>query len=208
MPVNRLLTDEDRKFLEPTINLMWKVCPNIMRKKIERANVQQAFVLYETLRNMVHPTPSNILSVGCFDDTAFEYLKTIGANIVGIDPVYGYDLHQFRQSHSTQFNIAFATSVIEHVQNDEEFIKDMCDILLPDGIGILTMDFNNNYKLGDKLPRTDLRFYRRIDLEVRLYDVLIRNNCRLIDTPDWSGEPEFTHDGCNYSFATFVFRKN
>ena len=55
---------------------------------------------------------------------------------------------------------------------------------------------------------SDLRFYTRKDLEFRLTKVLTDNNCDLVDSPEWFGEPEFIHDGCRYSFATFVFRKN
>lgn len=189
---------------------MWHYCPEMMKRKIERANVQQAFVLNTVVTEKVkfiEITP-NILSVGCFDDTAYEYLKNASISIVGIDPEINTDLHTFRINSNSKFDIIFSTSVIEHVQDDEEFLDDICKLLERGGVGILTMDFNNDYRPGDRLPKTDVRFYTKKDLEFRLTKILTDNGCDLVDVPDWSGEPEFTHDGCNYSFATFVFRKN
>lgn len=210
MPVNRLLTDRDREFLKPTINAMWLSCPHMMRRKIERANVQQAFVVYEVLK-AINSANDKILSVGCYDDTALEHLKYINVvkDIVGIDPQINYDLTTYALTlvFEPTFDIIFSTSVIEHVQYDEQFIADICQLLKMGGVGILTMDFNDGYKIGDRLPATDLRFYTKKDLEFRLTKILTDNGCDLVDIPDWNGEPEFTHDGCNYSFATFVFRK-
>lgn len=206
MTINRLLTDKDREFYAPTVKFMFQLIPDMMKRKIIRANVQQAFV-FDTVRDF-YKNNKLILSVGCFDDTAYASLQKNGYNVVGIDPQVNMDLHSFTVVTHLSYDIIFSTSVIEHVRNDEEFLADICLCLNPGGYGILTMDFNNDYKIGDRLPATDLRFYTKKDLEFRLTKVLINNNCDLVDIPDWSGEPEFTHDGCNYSFATFVFRKN
>lgn len=205
MPINRILTDIDRNTYINAIEYMKSICPEMMSRKIPEANVQQAFVL--DMVQKLYSENASILSVGCFEDTAYECLKNMNLYIVGIDPIYGYDLHRFRQNHNVGFDIAFATSVLEHVENDEEFIKDMCDLLLPNGLGILTMDFKDDYKLGDPLPATDVRFYTKYDLEVRLRNVLKSNWCDLVDAPDWSDKDNFIYQGHQYSFATFVFRK-
>jgi len=206
MSINRLLTDTDRIQLSPTIKLMWNLCPTTMKRKIERANVQQAFV-FDRIINY-YKEDNTILSVGCYDDTAFEAsVITYGYAVEGIDPQINFDLHTFRQNYNVGFDIVFSTSVIEHVKDDEEFVKDICDLLLPGGYGILTMDFNNNYKVGDSLPATDLRFYTKYDLDIRLRRIIESKGCELVEESDWVGEPEFFHDGCSYSFATFVFRK-
>lgn len=207
MPVNRLLTDDDREALDGIIFDMWGVCKETMRKKIQRANVQQAFVLHYVLHLIKNIVDPKILSVGCFEDTAYEYLRKQSIDLIGIDPQINYDLRTYINNGREPFDIVFATSVLEHVEDDEGFISDMCKLLKPYGYGILTVDFNNNYRVGDPLPKTDLRFYTKHDLEFRLTKILTDNGCDLVDTPDWTGEPEFTHDGCNYSFSTFVFRK-
>jgi 2-polyprenyl-3-methyl-5-hydroxy-6-metoxy-1,4-benzoquinol methylase len=153
MKVNRLLTDYDRDLLSPVISGMWNLCPDMMRRKIERANIQQAFVLNQVRLFLRDSPDASIISIGCYDDTAYESLKKSSRNIVGIDPVCGYDLHKFRMNHNIAFDIAFSTSVLEHVADDEEFIRDMCDVILPGGYGILTMDFNDSYKIGDRLHK-------------------------------------------------------
>lgn len=208
MAINRLLTDKDREELKTLIDDMFSKLPEMMKRKISLANVQQAFVL-DTVRKLI-TYECKILSVGCFEDTAYEYLMNIPneakAEIVGIDPQINSDLHSYKGT-SGLFDIVFSTSVLEHVEDDEEFIADICSLLKVGGTGILTMDFNNDYVVGDKLPYSDLRFYTKHDLEIRLTKVLNDNGCDLVDVPDWSGTAEFTHDGCDYSFATFVFRK-
>ena len=216
MATNRLLTDKDREELKPIIEELFRVCPDTMKRKIARANVQQAFILGAVLDQIAQEDFHKVLSVGHYDDTAYEYLKSFPfsklIDLVGVDPAINIDLHSFRNGKTTKdglgFDIIFSTSVIEHVQNDEEFLDDICKLLNKGGVGILTMDFNNDYRPGDKLPHSNIRFYTKKDLEFRLTKILTNNGCDLVDIPDWSGEPEFTHDGCNYSFATFVFRKN
>jgi len=208
MAINRLLTDKDREELKPLIDDMFSKLPEMMKRKINLANVQQAFVL-DIVRKWI-TYECKILSVGCFEDTAYEYLMNTPnkdkVEIVGIDPQINFDLHSYKGA-SGLFDIVFSTSVLEHVEDDEEFVADICSLLKVGGAGILTMDFNDDYRVGDKLPYSDLRFYTKHDLEFRLAKILTDNGCDLVDAPDWSGTAEFTHDGCNYSFATFVFRK-
>lgn len=207
MSVNRILTDKDRESLQTLIHSMFEVSPDMMNRKIYRANVQQAFILNELLKILDINNGTEFLSVGCYEDTAFEYLKALGANVAGIDPMYEYDLHTFTQAHNIKFDVVFATSVIEHVANDEEFIHDICYLLKPNGIGILTMDFKDDYKKGDPLPATDVRFYTKYDLETRLHKILVDNDCELMEEPDWSDKDNFIYQGHQYSFATYVFRK-
>lgn len=208
MSINKILTDKDRQLLAPLIGEMWETCPQMMSRKIPEANVQQAFILDHVYGLFKYNNQIEVLSVGCFEDTVFEFLKKKGYMVAGIDPVYGYDLHKFRQNHGVLFDNVFATSVIEHVEKDEEFIADLCNSLKPRGWGFLTTDFKDDYKIGDPLPATDVRFYTRYDLEVRLPKILKEYDCELVDEPDWTDKDNFVYQGHDYSFATFVFRKN
>lgn len=207
MTLNRLLTDDDRKHYEDLINKMVELCPEMMARKIARANVQQAFML-ETLGKELEAKPgSTILCVGSFEDTASECLKKFGVPVTDIDPITNnIYLHDFVRT-SAMYDIVFSTSVIEHVNDDNEFLRDMCSILASNGLGIITCDFNNNYECGDKLPYSDVRFYTKKDF-TRMKKILKDYSCSLVDKPNWNGNPDFTHDGCDYSFATFVFRKD
>lgn len=209
MTYNRLLTDKDRESLKHVIDKMFIVCPEMMSRKIARANVQQAFMLDVIKDELKNDVFKSVLCVGSFEDTAFECLLRYGLSAVGIDPDINYDLHSFRlKTEPATFDIIFSTSVIEHVKDDEEFMEDICLLLKNGGLGIITCDFNNNYKAGDLLPYSDLRFYTEEDLRTRLTNIIRKHGCKLVDVPDWTGELDFSHDGCNYSFATFVFRKD
>jgi len=203
---NRILTDVDREELEPVIAEMQRLCPDVMARKIPDANVQQAFVLNEVQKEYKNGKFFT-LSVGCFEDTAYEYLKAKETGVVGIDPEKNFDLHTYIGKTNKLYDIVFATSVLEHVEDDEQFLDDMCSLMKVGGLGILTMDFKNDYKAGDPVPYTDVRFYTRHDLEVRLKAVLDKNDCEFVDEPDWTGKDRFVYQGHNYSFATFVFRK-
>jgi SAM-dependent methyltransferase len=207
MRYNRLLTDDDRMHYGILIEKMSEVCPEMMARKISRANVQQAFVLDVVSEELKEVPGIPILCVGSFEDTASEYLGRTGVSLVNIDSDINVDLHTYANKTDIKFGIIFSTSVIEHVQDDTQFIKDICKLLKPEGLAVLTCDFNDTYKDGDKLPYSDVRFYTEKDLKYRFGKILITNNCELVDCPDWSGSPDFTHDGCDYSFATLVFRK-
>jgi len=202
--LNRILTNEDREYFKPLIEEMFKACPEMMSRKIGAANVQQAFAL-DILSRLDLDT--KLCCAGSFEDTTNATLRFLGFNTVEIDPAINMDLHTYRLSATEKFDSVFSVSVLEHVENDEEFIEDMCYLLKPGGIGVVTCDFNNSYTKGMPLPATDVRFFTRHDLETRLTNILHRNNCELVDTPDWNAEPDFIYQGHLYSFATFVFRK-
>jgi hypothetical protein len=200
------LDDKAREFYKSTENKLFKVCPNVMSRKIGRANVQQAFTLSTVLEMHYNKlNKAKILCVGCFEDPSFEYLSKNGFDIIGVDPAINYSLHALTKE--IKYDIIFSTSVIEHVENDEEFIADICDLLNKDGIAILTCDFNKNYKKGDSVPATVTRQYTEYDLKTRLNNVLSEKGCSLLMEPDWSGEPEFVYQGHKYNFATYVFIK-
>lgn len=206
MELNRILTDKDRENLLPTIELMYRLCPEMMSRKIPTANVQQAFVLDLVLS--LDKVGDRILSVGCFEDTAYSSLVTLKKEIIGIDPEINYSLDTYFKTNPDKFNIIFSTSTIEHVKDDELFLSEICQLLKPDGFGILTTDFKDEYKHGDPLPATDLRFYTKNDLYNRLPNILSRYDCRLVGSPNWEDVDNFIYQGHNYSFATFVFRKD
>lgn len=204
--MNAILTDKYREEYKPVIQELFKHCPEMMSRKLELANVQQAHTFAKTreFANM----QSNILCVGSFEDTAAETLIELGYNVVGIDPALNMDLTTFFNKTKEKFDVIFSTSVIEHVPNDEQFIDQICKLLAPGGYGVLTCDFRNDYKEGDPKPGEDQRLYTKQDLLVRLYAVLIDNNCFLEGTPDYDYPPDFWYGHFNYSFATYTFRKH
>jgi hypothetical protein len=204
---NRILDDKARVEYEETIQALFKYNPQIIKRKVRQANVQQAFVL-DTVRRFATPY-SKTLSVGCFEDTAYLTLVKQHYNIEGIDPGINHDLNTFFNLPTTikgSYDVVFSTSVIEHVEEDELFVKQISELLAPGGIGIITCDFHDQWKPEDGIFSTSFRFYTRQSLKERLIPSL--TNCTLIDEPDWNCDnPDFEFGGKKYTFATFVFQK-
>jgi len=214
---NRILTDTDRELYKPILDAMYTHIPEMSGNKIASALVQQAFVYKSVLdlRNSVSymgvPRLSSatvILSAGSYQDTAAELLRYDGFSVYDVDPVINCDLRTFKQRRGNYlYDMVISTSVLEHTTNDEKFLADVCDLLVPTGIAIITCDFKDDYKAGDPVPYTSNRFYTKVDLLERLRGVLQAHNCDLIDEPNYDDKDTFIWDGINYSFATYVFRK-
>lgn len=205
-PYNRILTDGDRWLYQGIIDEMAAHSPEMMGRKISSALVQQAFVV-NTIRTLV-PKGSDILSAGAYEDTAGELLKE-QYNVVDIDPAINMDLHSYRSVFpNVRVDAVISTSVLEHTVDDQEFIVDICGLLKPGAIAVLTCDYKADYKPGDKLPTTSNRFYTYDDLLKRLNFIITDNECYLIDSPDYTAKDTFSWEGIPYSFATYVFRKD
>lgn len=205
MRFNKVLTDIDREYYAATVQDMYNWIPEMTSKKISNALVQQAFV-YETV-NIFANSHDRILSAGSYQDTAAELLRFMGWPVYDIDPVVNCDLHTYLQRKHFQHEVIISTSVLEHTINDEEFIADICQLLTPNGIAVLTCDFKDDWIPSEKVPYTSNRFYRKIDLLERLPNIFRQYNCEFVDTPDYSAQDNFIYDGIQYSFATMVFKK-
>jgi SAM-dependent methyltransferase len=204
--LNTVLTDDFRDALRPREDEMTTLCPEIIARKVRRANVQQAFVL-DCVLACAKPGAS-ILCVGYNEDTAYYALQAKGFAVDAVDPVFNTDLSGFwrRYCGKRYYDLIFSTSVIEYVEDDEAFVSQIAELLAPGGIAVLTMDFREAYKPGNAVPAADKRLYTTERILGRLAPLL--HGCRLSDTPDWSEhEPDFDYEGCRYGFATLVFRK-
>jgi SAM-dependent methyltransferase len=204
--LNTVLTEDFREALRPREDEMTALCPEIIARKAQRANVQQAFVLDRVLAGAKPGT--SILCVGFNEDTAYYALQAKGVAVDAVDPVFNTDLSGFwRQYHGKRhYDLIFSTSVIEHVEDDETFVSQIAELLAPGGTAVLTMDFREDYRRGDAVPAADKRLYTTERILGRLVPLL--HGCRLSDTPDWNEhEPDFDYEGCRYGFATLVFRK-
>lgn len=204
--MNILLNDRERNAYKDSIQELHILCPETISRKIPRANIQQAFILYEVKK--LCNKESELLCVGSYEDTACESLIKLGYNIVCIDPFINVSLEDFFRTTDKKFDLIFSTSVIEHVQNDELFIDQICKLLNPNGYAVLTCDFNNEYgKIGVGKPAEDHRLYTKDDLLVRFDKILRSNDCEMHGKSDYDHEPDFEYGGCKYSFATYTFWK-
>jgi len=208
---NRILDNNARVQYEPVIKQLHQLAPEIMASKIPAANIQQAFI-FDGVRHFSASLKSpRMLCVGSYDDSASVSLKRLGYEIVEIDPqVNGMDLNQFFHLPSTRkasYDLIFSTSVIEHVEDDELFVKQIGELLAPGGVGLLTCDFNDLHQPGDPVIPGDYRFYTQKDLISRLLPAM--KDCSLVDVPQWQcPNPDFVFIGYRYTFATLAFRKD
>lgn len=207
---NRILDNAAREQYSTAIEALWTLVPEMMARKLAAANIQQAFV-FDTVRRIARSFSSpKILCVGGYEDTASAGLAKGGLPVEDIDPVLNYDLDTFINKPTTRsgsYHIIFSTSVIEHVENDEQFVRQIVGLLAPGGMAVLTCDFNDLYRPGDKIPVEDFRFYTQRDFRERLLAADL--HCTLVDEPEWNcPSPDFEYSGCRYTFASFVIRKN
>ena len=204
--MNILLNDKERELYVDSIQELHHLCPDTISRKIERANVQQGFML--DMVKKLCTKESRLLCVGSFEDTACESLNKLGYQITEIDPSINTDLNGFFSTQPGLFDIVFSTSVIEHVPDDELFIKQICQLLNPNGCAVITCDFNNDYgKPNISKPIEDHRLYTKNDLLVRFDKILKENSCEIWGDIDYDQTPDFHYNGSVYSFATYVFIK-
>ena len=209
---NTLLDDPARAYYEPSIATLWRLAPETMRRKIPRANVQQGFMLAAVEERIRSARSRIMLCVGSFEDTACLALQTLGYRVDAIDPELNADLDSFRRDHQEKlgtYGVVFSTSVIEHVLDDERFVRDLIDMTAVGGSVVLTCDYRDDWTPDQPKPSSDVRIYTSADMW-RL--VAAMPGAKLVDEPDWNAHaPDFTIEEfgrtLHYGFATLVVTK-
>lgn len=204
----RMARAADNDTYAKEFDIMSRYAPEMVSRKIFSSLHQSAQMLYFILYNIRHD--DKLLSAGSFEDVPTEVLLKQGFDVVGVDPVLNTDLHTYKLRHPEEkFDIIFSTSVIEHVEDDEQFIEDICDMLKPGGLCFITCDFKPGYVTGDPLPATCVRLYTKERL-MKLTRLLVSRGCELTEDPSWDVTPEeldFEWDGVRYCFMGMSFRK-
>ena len=91
--MNKLLNKKEFANYQSALDLLQTHCAEMLSRKIPEANIQQAFTLQTTLDLI--PTTGNLLSAGCWEDTATETLKKVGYNVIDVDPQINTDLKTY-----------------------------------------------------------------------------------------------------------------
>lgn len=207
---NKILDDRSRAAYTEALADLARYAPEMIARKIERANIQQAFGLDVCKRFLADHPNARILAAGSFEDTAVESLRNMGYRIDEIDPnVNGMTLQDFYVSPKAQlgsYDLVVSVSVLEHVADDEQFVRIISEFLRPGGLAVLTVDFAEKWKPGANKPIVDFRLYTTRDICDRLMPAI--GDCVLVDPPRWAeGVEDFEYEGSQYGFAGFVFRK-
>jgi len=202
---NRLLSCANQDEFSKEFVLIRKYSPDMVRRKIPASLIQTAAMLHYVLA--FGSPQQKILSAGFFEDVVFDTLTKMDWSVVGVDPAVNVTLKQYKEMNPDErFDLIFSTSVIEHVPDDTDFLIDIIEMLSPGGIGLLTCDFKDDYRIGDKLPTTSLRFYTPETL-TKFIHILKSKGCTLLGTPNWEGPLDFQWEGIDYTFAGFAFIK-
>lgn len=207
---NKILDDRSRAAYSDAIGDLGKYVPDMLARKIERANIQQGFALDTARRFLAERPNARIMAAGSFEDTAVATLRAQGYQIDEIDPnVNGMTLLDFYRSPWARlgsYDLCLSVSVLEHVADDEQFVRIISEFLRPGGLAVLTVDFKEGWRPGQIKPIVDHRLYTTRDLYERLINAM--GDCALVDPPIWSeGIEDFEYEGSEYGFAGFVFRK-
>jgi SAM-dependent methyltransferase len=207
---NKILDDRSRRAYTKALHDLRSLAPAMLARKIERANIQQAFALDTAERLVKRFSEPRILAVGSYEDTAVAALRQKGFRLDEVDPsVNGLDLERFyRSAQAVQqsYDLILCVSVLEHVDDDRRFMRMIGDLLAPGGIAVFTVDFSERYPTSGQKPAVDFRLYTIHDLRDRLMEAL--PDCVLLDVPSWQdGGDDFEYEGCRYSFASWVFTR-
>jgi len=203
---NRVLDDSARGQYADTIGEIRRLTPEMSARKIPRADVQQAFV-FDAVQKLT-TKEHRVLGVGVRDDTAWAALLETGWRIDAIDSSWGKTLEELHADLGgrSSYDLAFSTSVLEHVADDEGFVKKLGELVHPGGVVVMTVDFDRTWD-----PEID----RPFDGCHRMYTVsdmhrIAREleNFELLGAPTWEdGDQDFQLAGRSYAFATLVARK-
>lgn len=206
---NRELDDEARRNYYPALQHLAATVPATWARKHPRANIQQAFVLDAAVRALAGGAGKTLLGVGSFEDTACGALKAMGIAVEEVDPLLNFDLRTYLDRPTVRgrtWDVVVATSVIEHVADDEGFMRDLGRAVAPGGWLILTCDYAPRWRPGMGVPSTNHRFYTRDDLATRLPGAA--GGLTLASEPGWGDGPgDFEWEGFRYAFATLVLRR-
>ena len=207
---NKILDDRSRGAYRVALGDLKTLAPDMLARKIERANIQQAFGLDVAMGFLAENPNARIMAAGSYEDTAIAALRARGYRIDEIDPnVNGMTLLDYYMSPEARlgsYDLVLSVSVLEHVADDIQFTRILSEFLRPGGLAVLTVDFAENWTPGERKPEVDCRLYTTRDIRERLLPAI--GDCRLVDPPRWAeGAEDFEYEGSQYGFAGLVFRK-
>ncbi len=203
---NRVLTPSDRTRLGQSIAELYELCPHIMSRKLPEAVFQNAFI-YEQAKSIARPG-DRIVLIGGYEDPIGPALARQGWDVTITDPVLDgrslLDVLAHTYENNCRFDLVISCSVLEHVEDDLEFLEGILALLKTNGTALLTTDFRHNWAVGLDKPAADARLYSLQRLA--MLKQLLPENVWL-DPPDWQAiAPYFHFDGCDYGFCSIAFQ--
>lgn len=204
---NRVLTPRDRERLRPAVTDLKELCPDIMSRKIPDAVFQNAFI-FEQARALAR-REDRIVLIGGYEDPIGPSLQRLGYDVTITDPqLDGRDSDAVLEEclrTGIRYDMVISCSVIEHVEEDLEFLQSLLEMLRPGGVALLTTDFRDGWQPGIAKPTPDVRLYTLERL--RMIAAALPEGS-LLDAASWRAVPPyFQYDGSDYGFCSIAFRR-
>lgn len=204
---NRNLSALDKYTLSSSVNLFETLVPSLFKIKSPELLFPNAFV-FEQAKSLAKKT-DNIIVIGGFEDPTGYALQALGYNVVITDPLLdGRDMSIVWQESvlsAEQYDFVICSSVLEYVEDDISFIKQMYDILKPNGVAMLTTSYRSDEIKEKQDASLSVRLYDREKLQ-KLIDILPPNTA--LHKPTWRDvEPDAFIQNRGFSFCSFAFRK-
>jgi SAM-dependent methyltransferase len=204
---NRVLTSEDQLNLRPVIKELTQLSPDIMQRKSPDTVFQNAFI-FQQAKSLAKKT-DKIIIIGGYEDPIGPALQRLGYQVTITDPKLDKrDMEAvWRESilFEIQYDLVICCSVLEHVEDDVSFIKQMYQILKQGGVAILTIDYRADWEESMPKPSADCRLYSTERLHY-LIKQLPPNS--ILDPPKWGDmEPYFSSESIKYAFCSLAFQK-
>jgi len=202
---NRVLTPLDGDQFKPVIEELTSLARKIMSRTIPEAVFQNAFI-FQQVKYVAKKTDS-IMIIGGYEDPIGPALQKLGYDVKTTDPqLDGRDMEEVwleSIKFGLQYDIVISCSVLEHVENDVEFVQQMYQILKPGGVALLTADYLENWVDGNSKPTADIRLYTSERLRY-LANHLPAGS--LLDPPTWGHQtPYFEYESVKYGFCSLAF---
>ncbi len=189
----RLYSTLARWYLSPILRLEWK---SSMRRTPNERPIEFAFAL----KWLAKIYPMEVLDVGSGTTAWPHVMANCGFSVTAIDKIEGYWRGGFFNRHyyiindditkpkiTKQFDLITCISVLEHIPNHEEAIRQMFRLLKPGGYLVLTFPYNekqyidNVYKLQGAGYGQDVSCICRVYSRKEIDTWLEANSATIID---------------------------
>lgn len=202
---NRLLNKMSVGEFTREIEFFREVCPDLIAKKNKDALSQYALFLKYLVSKKIQLSELKILCIGSYEDLLTLTLKRLGVFVEEVDPNINFTLEEFISKPTEKdkkYDIIFSISVLEHVEDDIEFLRTCEEKLSIGGVQFHTFDFLESPEF---IPSTHFRMYSR--KSISLIDTALSRS-RMYGAQDYSNARyDFFYNQLHYCFASIFFER-
>lgn len=199
LPLTKTASHVDLELLPNEVATVKRFAPSEQQRLFEYS------MALRFLLSLPEPPQEHVADVGGAGSEFPSILKSLGVETIIIDPKVNCPLHMFVGSR--RFPVVFSISTIEHVDDPEEFARDLAAITQPGGYLFLTTDI---WGREEGEPDTaHFNWMRKRIYTIRswiaLSNLFYKEGFTLFGGADWSYQGDTVYS--SYSFASLGLRK-